>query len=112
MEEPKEGPELGPFQDMWDAWEESRGELLAKPLAHFRKATDVQFDELAEHLAVADRDAAGREATDVISIALNLLRWLGYTPAEIGEIARARAANRMKGRTLEILEKYQRLYDI
>lgn len=109
---PAEGPELGPFQDMWEAWEAARPELLSKPLIHFRRATDIQFDELEAHLRVSDREAAGREATDIVSIALNLLRWLGYTPEEIGEIARARAAQRMKGQTLEILEKYERLYDI
>lgn len=105
-------PELGPFQDMWDAWEEAREELLRKPLQHFRQATDIQFDELAAHLAAADREAAAREATDIISVALNVMRWLGLTPAEIGEIARSRATQRMKGQALQILEKYQQIYHI
>lgn len=112
MEKATEAPELGPFQDMWDAWEEVRGELLSKPLSHYRRATEIQFDELDEHLAVDDRAAAAREATDIISIALNVLRWLEYTPAEISDIARSRAAERMQGQTPEILEKYHQVYDI
>ncbi|MFD0686048.1 hypothetical protein [Actinomadura fibrosa] len=112
MEQMITEPELGPFQDMWDAWEDVRDELLDKPLSHFQRAAEIQFEELAEHLAAGDREAAAREATDVISVALNLLRSLGYTPAEIGIIARSRAAQRMQGRTQQILEKYQRDYDI
>lgn len=105
-------PELGPFQDMWDAWEESRDELLAKPLSHYQQATVIQFKELDQHLKDDNYEAAGREAADVISIALNMLRWLGYSPKQISEIARSRAAVRMRGQTTEILEKYQRLYGI
>ncbi len=112
MEDAMPVPELGPFQDMWEAWEEARGELLEKPIYHFRRATDIQFDELEEHLKSDDPDAAAREATDIISIALNLMRRLGYTPAEISKIAQSRAAQRMKGQTLEILDKYQHVYGI
>jgi hypothetical protein len=105
-------PELGPFQDIWDAWEEAREELLRKPLQHFREATGIQFDELAGHLEKDDREAASREAIDLISVALNVLRWLGFTPAEIEKTARSRARERMKGQALQILEKYEQLYHI
>ncbi|MER5214936.1 hypothetical protein ABT063_31405 [Streptomyces sp. NPDC002838] len=104
--------ELGPFQDIWDAWEEAHEEITRKPLSHFRKATEIQFDEMEEHLAMKDRDAAGREAADIISIALNTLRWLGYTPSQVAEIARSRAENRMKGQALAILDKYEGRYGI
>ncbi|MET8449935.1 hypothetical protein [Streptomyces sp. NPDC005209] len=104
--------ELGPFQDIWDAWQEVHDEVADKPLSHFRRATDIQFDELEEHLAVGDRDAAAREVVDIISIALNTMRWLGHTPAEIAEIARARAEHRMKGQAAQILAKYREKYGI
>jgi len=103
---------LGPFQEIWEAWEEAHAEITDKPISHFRIATDLQFDELCEHLANGDRDAAAREAVDIISIALNVLRWLGHTPEEIGVIADLRAKRRLKGQSLAILEKYQRLYRI
>lgn len=104
--------QLGPFQAIWEAWDEAHDEVTRKPLSHFRRAVEIQFDELEEHLRVNDRDAASREATDIISIALNLLRWLGYQPEEIDEIARSRAERRMSGQALAILEKYQKVYDI
>ncbi|MFI2203579.1 hypothetical protein ACH47Z_22935 [Streptomyces sp. NPDC020192] len=104
--------ELGPFQDIWDAWQEAHDEVTRKPLSHFRRATDIQFDELEEHLAAGDTEAAAREMVDIVSIALNTMRWLGLTPEEIGEIARARAEHRMKGQAHQILAKYQERYGI
>src|SRR4051812_6700146 len=95
---------LGPFQDIWEAWDEARKEIGEKGVDHFQKAVAVQFDELKQHLADGKREKAAREAIDVISIALNLLRNLNYGPEEIADIARARAHDRMKGKALDILE--------
>ncbi len=103
---------LGPFQDIWDAWEEVRPEIAAKPLHHFRRAIEIQFDELEGHLARENRDAAAREVIDMISIALNAMRWLDYDPAEIAEIARMRARQRMKDQARSILDKYENQYGI
>ncbi|TWP54259.1 hypothetical protein FKR81_01505 [Lentzea tibetensis] len=103
---------LGPFQPIWDAWDEVDGEMKRKPLTHFREAVRIQFDELDAHLANGKRDAAAREVVDVISIALNCLRNLGYQPDEIADIARARAENRMRGQAAEILDSYQKRYGI
>ncbi|MDX2548939.1 hypothetical protein ACOT81_25185 [Streptomyces sp. WI04-05B] len=104
--------QLGPFQDIWDAWQEAHDEIARKPLSHFRRATDIQFDELQEHLDAGDREAAAREVVDIMSVALNVMRWLGHTPAEIGEITRARAEHRMKGQASQILAKYEDRYGI
>ena len=103
---------LGPFQEIWEAWEEAGAEIAAKPLSHFRRATDIQFDELEQHLAAGDTEAAAREAVDLISVALNTLRQLGCQPDEIAEIARKRARQRMSGQALAILAKYQQQYGI
>lgn len=103
---------LGPFQEIWQAWEEADSEIARKPLSHFRRAVDIQFDELEGHLADDDHNAAAREMIDIISIALNALRWLGHTPEEIAALARMRAEQRMKGQTPAILEKYWRVYGI
>ncbi|ALO11333.1 hypothetical protein AQF52_5739 [Streptomyces venezuelae] len=48
----------------------------------------------------------------MVSIALNNLRNLGFTPREIAEIAQDRADRRMKGQAKEILEKYRKTYGI
>jgi hypothetical protein len=104
--------QLGPFQDIWDAWDEAHDEITAKPLEHFETAVEHQFKELRAHLAARDRGAAANEAMDVISIGLNVLRWLEYQPEEISGVARSRAEHRMSGQTMAILEKYERLYGV
>lgn len=104
--------QLGPFQDIWDAWAEAKDAIAAKPISHFRRAVELQFDELEQHLRAGERERAAREIADIISIALNLLRKLDYQPDEIAAIARSRAEQRMKGQAMEILEKYHRLHGI
>ncbi|MGA5146917.1 hypothetical protein ACPCSF_18030 [Streptomyces griseoincarnatus] len=103
---------LGPFQDIWDAWIEAEYDISQKPLLHFERATQIQFEELREHLARGDHEAAARELIDVVSIALNHLRNLGFTPDEIAELAKSRARYRMQGQAKTILEKYQTNYGI
>lgn len=103
---------LGPFQGIWDAWIEAENEIAQKPLSHFERATQIQFEELKEHLSRGDREAAARELIDVVSIALNNLRNLGFTPQEIAEVARDRADHRMRGQADAILKKYQDTYGI
>jgi hypothetical protein len=103
---------LGPFQPIWDAWDESNDEITGKPLSHFRRAMEVQFEELQAHLDANNDPAAANEAADIISVALNVMRWLGHSPDEVIEIVRVRAAQRLSGQTQAILEKYQRLYKI
>lgn len=124
---------LGPFQEFWEAWNEVDEEIRAKRFTHFPRAVEIQFEEMREHLANGaatrevdqltfaevrehlsddDRRAAAREVVDVISIALNTLRWLRYEPEEIAQIARDRADRRMRAQTHEILDKYQVRYGI
>jgi len=100
---------LGPFQGFWDAWNHSDETIKSKRLEHFSRAAEIQYEEMAEHLQRANRHAAAREAVDVISIALNTLRWMNFEPAEIAKIAQDRARDRMYGQTHEILEKYDKL---
>lgn len=103
---------LGPFQEIWEAWEEVRSDIVEKDIYHFQKAVEIQFVEINEHLDREDKDAAAREAVDIISIALNTLRMLGYSPHEIAEIAKMRARRRMSGQTRSILDKYEKLHGI
>jgi hypothetical protein len=100
--------QLGPFQHFWDVWDDADVQIKNKPLSHFRRTLETQFEELVDHLTAPcpDREAAAQEATDIISVALNLMRRLGYEPWEIAEIARRRAEKRMSGRTSDILEQY------
>ncbi|GAB3726629.1 hypothetical protein GCM10027598_45700 [Amycolatopsis oliviviridis] len=104
--------DLGPFQGFWNAWDEVHAEICGKAFEHFPRAAEIQFREMREHLDNGDTLAAAREATDVISVALNTLRWLGYGPAEAARIASDRARERMLGQTSSILDKYQSEHDI
>lgn len=104
--------ELGPFQGIWDAWIEVEEQIERKPISHFERAVQIQFSELREHLAAGDRESAAREMVDVMSIALNTLRKLGFSPKEIAETAHRRAENRMVGQAQTILEKYEAVYQI
>ncbi len=104
--------ELGPFQGVWDAWIEVQEQIEHKPISHFERAVQIQFEELKDHLAEDDREAAAREMVDVISIALNALRKLGFSPKEVAEIARSRAENRMTGQAQKILDKYETVHQI
>lgn len=104
--------ELGPFQAIWQAWDDANDSMVEKPLEHFRIATEHQFKEIETHLEKDDVKAAAREAIDIVSIALNFLRKLEYEPADVAEIAQDRADHRMRGQVHEILEKYNKLYGI
>jgi hypothetical protein len=103
--------QLGAFQDIWDAWDESDDEIKAKPLQHFEVAVREQFTELRQHLVDREPGRAANEAVDIISIALNLLRNLGHDPDAVAALVTARAHNRMRGQTRAILDKYDRLLD-
>jgi hypothetical protein len=98
---------LGPFQAIWNAWDEVDTDLKDKPLTHFERAVEIQFEELRTHLAHGDREAAAREAVDVISIALNMLRWLKYRPEDVARVAESRGEHRMRGQVAAILEHYR-----
>jgi len=104
--------QLGPFQELWNAWDEAQSDLSGKPISHFRRVVEIQFDEIGRHLAVNENDAAVREVVDIISVALNLMRRLGCTPEEVADVVRSRAERRMKGQALEILKKYHDVYGI
>lgn len=99
--------ELGPFQAIWEAWNEVDTELKGKPLEHFERAVGIQFEELRAHLEKGNHEAAAREAVDIISIGLNTLRWLKCSPADVARIVESRADNRMRGQTTAILDRYQ-----
>lgn len=103
---------LGPFQDFWNVWNEADAKIKGKDFEHFSTAVGIQFMEMEGHLKRGERMAAAREATDVISIALNTLRWMDFEPAEIAKIARDRAWDRMHGQTHVILEGYEKQYGI
>jgi hypothetical protein len=81
---------LGPFQGLWQAWDETPDVKLEKDIGHLRHALEVQVDELEAQLYAGNSHAAAAEALGCVSAVLNLLCRMGYTPHQIAEIARHR----------------------
>lgn len=98
---------LGPFQSIWNAWDVADAEIRELPLKHFQEALRHQIEELQNHLDNNEADAVANEGIDIVSIGLNVLRWLDRAPEDISRIAEARARNRLEGQTSAILEKYR-----
>ena len=104
---------LGPLQAMWDAWTSVQSQVKWKDFAQFAGTMDIQFEEALTHQTNGERDRAANEIVDCISVALNALRWLGYTqPEEVAELLRLRAITRYEGQTQAILSKYQKQYGL
>lgn len=61
---------------MWQAQNDAHDDLIRKPLSHFERCIEIQFEEMRQHLAQGNKEAAAREAADIVSIGLNYLRWL------------------------------------
>jgi hypothetical protein len=97
---------LGPFRDLWEVWNPAHDQMVAKEVEHFRDAYAAQLSELVTHFEAGETRRAANEAVDMISISLNFMRRLGYTPTQVVEIVRDRAKRRMAGQTEEILRKY------
>jgi hypothetical protein len=91
---------------LWEVWNPEHEVMRAKKLRHFRVAYRRQIKELNNHYKAGDLDKAANEAVDMISISLNFMRMLGYTPTDVVQILRDRPKRRMEGQTKEILRNY------
>ena len=94
---------LGPFQDIWDAWDPVDARVIKQPASHFPAVIQLQLNEAAAESI----NSRGKEVVDIISVSLNWLRWLGYSPAEVADLVRARADDRYVGKVEAILDKYK-----
>jgi hypothetical protein len=106
------GETLGPWQGGFDAWGELEGYMRTFPPDHFQTIILTQIIEVREQLALGDLEHAVREMNDIISVALNWMRSLGFSAEDIARIVRGRAANRYVGQVRDIMETYQAKYGI
>ena len=95
-------PVLGPLQPIWDAWLPIAREINAQPESHFAATLRYQLVEL-DDASEQYRQSVNSEAedaclahymdevVDVISVALNWLRWLGLNDKEAAFVIRRRA---------------------
>jgi len=98
---------LGPFQDIWDAWDEVHNRLMVQPETHFTSTILTQLEEAEAE----PRDTRAKEVIDIISVSLNWLRWLGYGPEMVAQAVQDRAAKRYVGQGEAIFEKYKGILD-
>jgi hypothetical protein len=96
----------GPLQVLWEVWDPEHEVMREKKLDHFVAAYERQITEFTNHHQAGDYDRAANEAVDMMSISLNYMRMLGYSPSEIAQTVRDRAKLRMEGQTKEILRNY------
>jgi predicted component of type VI protein secretion system len=95
-----------PLQTLWEVWNPEHEVMRRKELDHFVHAYERQIKELTNHHQVREYDRAANEAVDMMSISLNYMRMLGYSPSEVAQKVQDRAKLRMEGQTKEILRNY------
>ena len=98
-----EAETLGPLQAVWDAWDEVHALVMAQPDSHFAAAIQLQLAEAAAEPV----ETRTKEVIDVISVALNWLRYLGHTPESTAQAIRDRAGYRYAGQSQAIFVKYR-----
>lgn len=103
---------LGVLQGFRDAWDEVHQRVMDKPWSHFYRAIEIQMEELNDHIEGGHLAKAKNEAADIVSVALNIFRWLGCDEAETARILKERADNRMKGQAAAIMDKYAEKFGI
>ncbi|MBP2320146.1 hypothetical protein JOF56_000531 [Kibdelosporangium banguiense] len=96
----------GPLQVLWQVWNPEHEVMRQKELDHFAHAYERQIKELSNHHLAGEYDRAANEAVDMMSISLNYMRMLGYSPSKIAQTITDRAKLRMEGQTKEILRNY------
>lgn len=106
------GNTLGPWQAGFDAWTLLADKIRNRPPDHFQTTLLVQIIEVREQLARGDWMHAAKEMNDIISVALNWMRSLGLNDEDIARIATIRAATRYEGQVVDIMDTYQKKYDI
>lgn len=96
---------------LWDVWNPAHYRILEE-MSHprYRITVEEQLDEIDEHLANGDRRKAVNEIIDLISIANNWLRYMGYSPVGIKNLIKDRAITRYSGKWKEIFDKYEKIY--
>ena len=80
---------LGPFQSTWDAWNVVDVRCKMQPRSHFPRVVELQLKEI--EAAWPDKAGVTKEVVDIISIALNWLRWLGFTDEEVAGVVEQRS---------------------
>ena len=103
---------LGPLKYAWDAWTEVEASILKLPADHFQTTLLTQILEVREALALDNKSHAAEEVCDIISVALNWLRSLGLTEADIAKVLQSRSEKRYVGQAAAIMRKYQKRYGI
>ena len=98
---------LGPFQDIWDAWEPVNERTMRQPVDHFDVSLRMQLDEIEVEDPKSIRTT--KEIIDIISLALNWMRWQGHTPGSIAALVKWRAETRYAPDPNAIFEKYMKL---
>jgi len=97
------------LDEVWDTWLESHDLMMELSFEHYMVCAKEQLREVFLHYYGDDMLKAMNEVVDLISLSINWLTWFGQDKEGIRELITARLGGRMKGRTREIIEKYEKL---
>ena len=97
------------LDEVWDTWLESHDLIMELSFDHYMICAREQLREVFLHYYNDDLTKALNEVVDLISVSINWLVWFGQGKEDIRELVMSRLVNRMKGRTREIIEKYEKL---
>ena len=104
---PESKPDI--LDEVWDTWLESHDLIMELSFEHYMVCAKEQLREVFLHYYEDDMLKAMNEVVDLISLSINWLTWFGQDKEGIRELIMARLGGRMKGRTREIIEKYEKL---
>jgi hypothetical protein len=100
------------INSLFNTWSPQHYRIMELDEKDFQVAIVEQLKEIHEHLRNKLQRKTANEIVDIISISINWLRWLGYTPDEMYRAIEERIRTRYKNNIREILDKYDLLTEI
>lgn len=97
------------LDEHYDIWYDAHSLSSKLSFDHYMVCAREQLREQFLHYHVGNMPKAMNEVVDMISLSLNLLYWFGLDKDGVRNIIIKRMTDRMKGRTFEIIEKYEKI---
>lgn len=91
----------------WDMWRSQARLIRELSFEHYILTLEAQIEEISQHYRDKNEEGVLKELADVISVTLNFFRWFGLSNEAIREVMLNRWETRYKGKTREIILKYE-----
>ena len=97
------------IDEHYDIWHEAHSLSKTLGFSHYITCAKEQIREQVQHYYAGNMPKAMNEVVDVISLSLNMLYWFGLDKDGVKDIIIKRMNDRMRGKTFEIMEKYENM---